>query len=101
MLKVAASRAFACWRWSRDTVSGTNPVDVGRNSAHPIPKTNDNATICHTKTWPVITRTAIAACATRRTRSEAMSTCLRGRRSATTPPSSNVNTSASVRLPKT
>ena len=80
--------AFAGWRHSRVIVCGTSPSDAGPKKAEAAPKTALVTKKSGSVMWPVRSITPMNAWTTPRTRSQASITARRGRRSATTPPTS-------------
>ena len=88
VLREVESSAFADCRPPRLTVCCTRPSEAGRKNADAAP----NSTIARMKSGSVMSparsSTAVPACTTPRTRSQVSITPRRGRRSATTPPTS-------------
>ena len=80
--------AFASCSLGALIVSGTSPLEAGRKNAEAAPTSADVAASCQISAEPEMSRSAAAACAPARTRSEPIITSRRGRRSAHTPPAS-------------
>jgi len=80
--------ALASWISSSGTVCGSRPVAAGRKNASAAPNRTPITTMCQMRTSPVTMSSASSPCSTNRTRSVATTTRWRGRRSATTPPTS-------------
>ncbi len=85
--------AVACWMSGSGTVCGSSPEAAGRKNASALPNSTSMTTTCQIRAEPEKISTASTACSAKRTRSVAIITRWRGRRSAHTPPSSRKLTS--------
>lgn len=86
MLRVSPTSALPCWRTCAGTVWGTKPVSAGAANARDAPTNACSPASSTMLRLPANTTPVVALCASALTQSAVISTCLRGRRSATTPP---------------
>ena len=100
-LREIPSSAFAGCRFSGLTVCGTSPSEAGPKNADAAPKIAPVMKNSGSVMWCVKSIAAVNASTTARTASQASITARRGRRSATTPPTSVKTTRVSVNAART